>query len=85
VRRGSSCETEEVAVPQYADAALSPGEPGPCATADPELAEVYRDLHANPELAFQETRTAGSGQRSIATGEQDQVRPDGRTPLPRDG
>ena len=24
-----------------------------------ELADVYRDLHANPELAFQETRTAG--------------------------
>jgi amidohydrolase len=23
------------------------------------LAEVYRDLHANPELSFQETRTAG--------------------------
>ena len=24
-----------------------------------ELAELYRDLHANPELSFQETRTAG--------------------------
>ncbi len=24
-----------------------------------ELAEVYRDLHRNPELSFQETRTAG--------------------------
>jgi hippurate hydrolase len=24
-----------------------------------DLAELYRDLHANPELAFQETRTAG--------------------------
>ena len=25
---------------------------------DDELADVYRDLHANPELSFQETRTA---------------------------
>jgi hippurate hydrolase len=28
-------------------------------TADVELAEVYRDLHAHPELGFTETRTAG--------------------------
>jgi amidohydrolase len=28
-------------------------------TADGELAEVYRDLHAHPELGFAETRTAG--------------------------
>ncbi len=27
-------------------------------TADVELAEVYRDLHAHPELGFGETRTA---------------------------
>lgn len=26
---------------------------------DAGLAEIYRDLHAHPELAFQETRTAG--------------------------
>jgi amidohydrolase len=25
----------------------------------PELMEIYRDLHANPELSFQETRSAG--------------------------
>jgi hippurate hydrolase len=28
-------------------------------TAPPALADVYRDLHANPELGFQEARTAG--------------------------
>ena len=28
-------------------------------TADVDLAEVYRDLHAHPELGFTETRTAG--------------------------
>lgn len=31
-----------------------------------ELADVYRDLHANPELAFQETRTAGIAARWLA-------------------
>lgn len=25
----------------------------------PELTAIYRDLHANPELSFQEERTAG--------------------------
>ncbi|WP_395571842.1 amidohydrolase [Streptomyces sp. BK79] len=30
----------------------------PAATTAAELAAVYRDLHAHPELAFQETRTA---------------------------
>jgi amidohydrolase len=29
-------------------------------SAMPELIEIYRDLHANPELSFQETRTAAS-------------------------
>jgi hippurate hydrolase len=28
-------------------------------TLDPQWADLYRDLHANPELSFQETRTAG--------------------------
>jgi metal-dependent amidase/aminoacylase/carboxypeptidase family protein len=27
--------------------------------ADVDLAEVYQDLHAHPELGFTETRTAG--------------------------
>ena len=38
-------------------------------TPQPELAEVYRDLHAHPELSFQETRTAGIvAQRLTALG-----------------
>ncbi len=31
----------------------------PTALTDEQLAEIYRDLHANPELSFQEVRTAG--------------------------
>lgn len=30
----------------------------PLALNDEELAQIYRDLHANPELSYQETRTA---------------------------
>ena len=34
--------------------------------ADPEmLAALYRDLHAHPELSFQETRTAGIAAESL--------------------
>jgi hippurate hydrolase len=31
---------------------------GPAAVTDEDLADLYRDLHAHPELSFQETRTA---------------------------
>jgi metal-dependent amidase/aminoacylase/carboxypeptidase family protein len=31
-----------------------------------ELAAVYRDLHAHPELAFQETRTAAVAAQRLA-------------------
>jgi amidohydrolase len=36
-------------------------------TADVDLAEVYRDLHAHPELAFTETRTAGIVARRLSS------------------
>ena len=37
--------------------------------ADPEmLAALYRDLHAHPELSFQETRTAGIAAESAGAG-----------------
>jgi metal-dependent amidase/aminoacylase/carboxypeptidase family protein len=31
----------------------------------PELEEIYKDLHANPELSFQETRTAEIAARHL--------------------
>ena len=33
--------------------------PDPSAALLAELESIYRDLHANPELSMQETRTAG--------------------------
>jgi amidohydrolase len=38
---------------------LSPGHPRTLVPMALDLAAVYRDLHANPELSFQEHRTAG--------------------------
>lgn len=35
-------------------------------TGEPDVGAIYRDLHAHPELAFQETRTAGIAAAQLA-------------------
>lgn len=59
VLAGTGAETGAQAGAQVAGRQAGRGLPAPSAGLLAELEEVYKDIHANPELAMQERRTAG--------------------------